>query len=434
MKTTWTLLGSSWGKRTSMLLVAAAAWACVAQADRENDAPPQGWWHERGPVVPHDSFPADCSLCHQGDDWTTLRPDFRFDHADETGLELLGAHKAAECLRCHNDRGPVDTFAARGCAGCHEDLHRGQLGKNCESCHDETDWRPSEQIALHDATRLPLVGAHAAAPCWRCHKGAQVGDFSHASVECLSCHQAALAQTTKPDHILQGFSLNCEDCHDSISWNNALFNHAGIFTGCIDCHLVDFNATTDPDHIQLGLSQNCEDCHDTISWDGALFSHDGIFSGCVDCHLSDYNATTDPDHAQQNFSLNCEDCHDTVDWDNAMFSHTGVFNGCIDCHQADYNTASNPNHLSAGISVECQDCHGTGSWMPANFIHDTAIAKNDHKSLDCSDCHLNPSNFMSFSCTNCHKKPKMDDEHDGEQGYIYLSSACFDCHPNGKKP
>jgi hypothetical protein len=24
----------------------------------------QGWQHARGPVVPHETFPRDCSLCH----------------------------------------------------------------------------------------------------------------------------------------------------------------------------------------------------------------------------------------------------------------------------------------------------------------------------------------------------------------------------------
>src|SRR5690349_16403372 len=37
------------------------------------------WWSGLGPVLPHDTFPADCALCHVGNDWQTLTADFRFD-------------------------------------------------------------------------------------------------------------------------------------------------------------------------------------------------------------------------------------------------------------------------------------------------------------------------------------------------------------------
>ncbi|MEK7413995.1 MAG: hypothetical protein AAB263_11830, partial [Planctomycetota bacterium] len=68
---------------------------------------PHGWWAEHGPVVPHDTFPADCSLCHEGTGWNSIRADFEYDHLARTGIPLEGAHEQAECLRCHNDRGPV---------------------------------------------------------------------------------------------------------------------------------------------------------------------------------------------------------------------------------------------------------------------------------------------------------------------------------------
>ena len=149
---------------------------------------PHEWQPERGPVVPHDSFPADCRLCHEGNGWNQIKADFSFDHEQETGVALLGAHRQAECLRCHNDRGPVETFAARGCRGCHVDPHRGKLGQTCEACHQETDWNPRAAIAEHASTRFPLVGAHAVTACWRCHPGAQVGNFEGLSPDCVSCH------------------------------------------------------------------------------------------------------------------------------------------------------------------------------------------------------------------------------------------------------
>ncbi len=38
-----------------------------------------------------------------------------------------------------------------------------------------------------------------------------------------------------------------------------------------------------------------------------------------------------------------------------------------------------------------------------------------------------------FSCINCHehRKSKMDDEHKNVPGYLYESTKCYQCHPNG---
>src|SRR5690606_30415845 len=46
------------------------------------------WWAGLGPVLPHASFPAECSLCHVGAGWNELRADFSFDHAERTGVPL----------------------------------------------------------------------------------------------------------------------------------------------------------------------------------------------------------------------------------------------------------------------------------------------------------------------------------------------------------
>ena len=178
------------------------------------------WWSGLGPVVPHDNFPADCRLCHVGSTWNVLTADFKFDHELQTGVPLRGAHAAAQCLRCHNDRGPVRMFAARGCAGCHDDVHVGELGKDCQRCHEERTWNPEGQIEMHNRTRFPLTGAHLGVSCHRCHPGAFVGRFYQADTKCLTCHYDDLAQTNNPNHFGLGWVDNCDRCHVSSSWNH----------------------------------------------------------------------------------------------------------------------------------------------------------------------------------------------------------------------
>lgn len=196
--------------------------ACVSQG--ADSASLRLWWAGFGPVLPHDTFPGDCSLCHEGGDWGSLRSDFTFDHEAETGLALHGAHADASCIRCHNDRGPASVFASRGCAGCHEDPHQANLGFDCARCHTESNWFPEHQYALHRQTRFPLVGVHATTSCYRCHPGAPVGRFTPTDTECITCHASDLARAINPNHAGLGWTDRCDRCHLPRTWNQAEIN------------------------------------------------------------------------------------------------------------------------------------------------------------------------------------------------------------------
>ena len=67
-------------KRT-LAIVAGLAFvimACVVQGPGQGEL--HRWWSGLGPVLPHAKFPADCSLCHVGQEWDTLTADFEFVH------------------------------------------------------------------------------------------------------------------------------------------------------------------------------------------------------------------------------------------------------------------------------------------------------------------------------------------------------------------
>ena len=388
------------------MALACAVLACVLPGG--SPGPVQTWWAARGPVVPHDSFPADCSLCHAGAGWNTIREDFHFDHGAQTGMALEGAHSSAQCLRCHNDRGPVTLYFLRGCGGCHEDVHRGQLGADCATCHNQANWRPDEQMAMHVRLGFPLIGAHAQTSCWSCHPDAQVGNFTRTPATCVECHQNDLAQALAPDHQAQGWTSSCERCHIPTSWAGAGFVHPWPLTGA--------HAAAD-----------CAACHA-----GGVYA--GTPTDCLACHLSDYQGAIDPDHVALGISTNCQQCHSTDTWEGALFDHAGIVNGCVACHLDDYQATTNPGHAAAGIPTTCEVCHTTSTWSGAAFFHATPIDRGDHGGLGCGDCHLTPSNFAAFSCTHCHEHEKsdMDDEHDRVGGYVYESSACFACHMDGR--
>lgn len=193
--------------------------SCVSRG--EPDPSVHRWWSGLGPVLSHDGFPGDCRLCHAGSDWNTLVADFQFDHAKETGVPLNGAHSAARCLLCHNDRGPVANFASQGCAGCHEDVHQGTLGRACDECHGESTWQPKSLVAQHVHSRLPLTGAHANVSCQRCHPGAFAAKFVPTDTECVTCHADDLAQANNPPHLGLGWVDRCNRCHIPTHWRQA---------------------------------------------------------------------------------------------------------------------------------------------------------------------------------------------------------------------
>jgi hypothetical protein len=372
----------------------------------------------------------DCSVCHVSGDWHTIKDDFEFDHEKETGVPLNGAHAQASCLMCHNDRGDAGTFAARGCAGCHEDIHRGAMGQNCSDCHNEQSWRPQDSIAQHNRTRFPLVGAHAAAACFTCHEGAQVGNFEGLDVSCETCHQDDLARALNPDHAALNLTSDCQRCHVPTTWNAAAFAHPPSFplvgghggigcatchgegpyvalpTDCASCHLDDYQQTTDPNHALAGFGTNCEDCHTIYGWGGAEFNHPWPLTGA---------------HA----SASCSDCHE-----GGVYS--GLSTDCASCHLQDYQQTTDPNHALAGFGTNCQTCHNTSSWEGATFNHSFPITSGPHAGISCATCHTNPSAPSEFNCITCHTEGQTGDDHSEVPAYVWSSPACYECHPNGR--
>lgn len=312
-------------------------------------------WNERkwGPLVPHTSFPGDCSICHVPERWDTLRDDFTFDHAQETGYPLEGAHTEAACLRCHNDRGPVQAYVARGCAGCHQDPHAFSLGMECTKCHDQYSWRPTGLIGEHARTRFPLIGVHAIADCESCHEGAAAGRFQGAPLQCVICHQDDLARAVTPDHAANGWISDCQRCHQADRWDDAVVQHSFFpLTG--------------------GHALDCSECHTTP----------GIFTGlsrdCFSCHEADYLAA--PNHTASGYSTDCAQCHSIFGWIPASIDHTFF-------------------PLQGNHNVSCSICHDSGSLTTF-----TCFNCHEHNQSDTDNDHDEVSGYTynSAACYNCH--------------------------------
>ncbi len=257
---------------------------------------------------------------------------------------------------------------------------------------------------------------------------------------CYSCHQADYNRAE--NHVSQNYPHECEMCHNTTTWDDATFNHsatsfpltgahqtvdcsschqsgfAGTPTQCESCHQTDFNNTTNPNHQAIGISTDCQTCHTTNpGWQPASFPIHNNFYELLGAHA--------------NIS-NCADCH------NGNYNSTP--NECYGCHADNYSNTTNPNHQAIGFGTDCQSCHTQNAWQPATFDHDAQyfpIYSGKHAGTwndDCSSCHTQPNNYSIFSCVTCHEHNQLDtdDHHQGVQGYIYESNACYACHPTGE--
>jgi hypothetical protein len=187
---------------------------------------------------------------------------------------------------------------------------------------------------------------------------------------------------------------------------------------CGSCHKKEYDAAVSVNHKNAGFSLDCAECHSIAasSWQGSF----------------DHNKTQFPIRGAHE-AVACNTCHI-----NNRFRGTPI--QCFACHQKEYNATSDPAHYAAGFSTDCAICHRALTWKPAAlFPHNRfPIASGNRHSpgvwSSCSDCHTVKMNYTQFECINCHahSKSRMDSEHRGKNGYVYSSSNCYRCHPQGQ--
>ncbi|GAC1507057.1 MAG: hypothetical protein NVS1B6_14780 [Steroidobacteraceae bacterium] len=148
-----------------------------------------------------------CDACHGEQSWRT---DMLFDH-DLTDYPLLGLHRVVSCAQCHATL--AFNRAPTVCVDCHnrDDVHKGGLGKKCESCHSTNGW-PLWVFDHAKETHFALLGAHAKLQCADCHH--EPPGSVKTSALCGSCHH-------KDDRHLGEYGAQCDRCHTVYSWKGA---------------------------------------------------------------------------------------------------------------------------------------------------------------------------------------------------------------------
>jgi hypothetical protein len=371
-----------------------------------------------------------CQSCHpdhRGRDFFLINfggPLKGFDHK-KTGWALRGHHAQTSCESCHAKRQLVDVSVvrmldaqpgrttylglAKRCDSCHFDEHRGQLGKDCQSCHGEQalSWARGYTSFDHTKTDFPLRGKHKPVACTDCH--AKVED------------RASLKQMFPPPRDVSFLQMKpvahgtCENCHRD--------PHKGSFgPNCAACHTEEgwgvilsgrnlgpsFHDNTRFPLRGAHATVNCKSCHGPFSQRQPAVFRGLPFAKCADCHQDA--------HVGQLAALpsrpaaDCAACHDVNGFAPPRFE--------LEAH------AKTSFPLEGGHAVAaCRDCHPVDKSL-ASRVPDTVRAKlsKQHRPVTLSLAVLRPK-IAAEQCSRCHQDP-----HQGQFAAEIQKNDCGDCH------
>jgi hypothetical protein len=251
---------------------------------------------------------------------------------------------------------------------CHADVHQGELGTNCATCHSPSTFHLT--TFTHPRFAAFFTGAHGTVLCAKCHTpaaprpaagGARTipARYKNIPTTCATCHQ---------DTHLGQFGSNCESCHSlaagkftvtSFSHETTSFPLTGRHgtVACAQCHKREtgtFPAGQGTAMRFKGVQPRCQACHSDV--------HLGQFTAaCETCHttaafkMPGYKHRTNPERgffAGRHARLACTACHEPRN--GAFPGGTGtavlyrVDPACTTCH-TDIHRGS--------LGTNCIECH-----------------------------------------------------------------------------
>ncbi|MFQ5603738.1 MAG: hypothetical protein ACE5HS_10760 [bacterium] len=372
---------------------------------------------------------------------------------------FTGTHQDTwqECSECHVN---PETFNVVSCIDCHDhepvktnSKHTGMAGYayetvSCLFCHPSGE---KGDFHEHDNLFFPIfAGAHASEwqECAVCHNNPN----DRKTFTCLECHEHRQTEMDAKHNGMPGYAYQSSECyfchpnsdkgqfsdHDNLFFPIFAGVHAGEWNECAECHTnptnrKEFTCLECHEHRQTEMdakhngmpgyayqSSECYFCHPN-SDKGQFSDHDNLFFPIfAGVHAGEWNE--------------CAECH-TNPTNRKEFT-------CLECHghrqtEMDTKHAGIPGY--AYQSADCFFCHPDGQKTEFRD-HDAQffpIFAGVHAGEweACATCHVNPTNRKDFTCLECHdhSRSSMDAKHAGIQGYVYQSTDCFFCHPDGKK-
>jgi hypothetical protein len=253
-------------------------------------------------------------------------------HIPTAGIACEGCHSPTVFTSFAGTAMNHTPVAAMACDACHEtgmswfgvkiqDRPRGHhTGQDCKGCHGTSNWSSANGKAPPPTVSI-MQSARAA----------------HASggSRCAGCHNGLSAAGKGSRHIQS--NDRCDNCHTTIAWLPARFEHQGVAQACSSCHNSVEAVGMPASHVHTSLA--CSSCHSTFAWLPAIFSHAGVTGACQACHNGAGASGKSTVHMIT--ALDCASCHDTNTWGSVRYRHTGpAYQGpavatgnCRACHK-----------------------------------------------------------------------------------------------------
>ncbi len=379
-----------------------------------------------------------CEQCHTVQGWNIAVQQVK-DHQNR--FPLFGAHAAVPCEECHKQAATGQFLGlSTACDSCHlkdwqsttNPPHASSgpafASGNCQGCHKFDSWLGA--TFDHSTTGFLLTNGHANVPCSSCHINNNY-NLQIAPTDCgnSQCHLTTWQQTNNPVHSSAGTAFaaaNCSQCHNTVSWTDATFNHsttgfpltnghasvpctschinnnynlqiAPTDCGNSQCHLTTWQQTNNPVHSTSGPAfgvANCSNCHTTKGWDAASFDHSVTGFALTGTHATTPCAQC---HVNNNYSLSSADC--------------------MSCHASSWNSTQTiggnvPNHVASNFpqtAAACATCHPITTWADGKFDHSATgfPLTNSHqlapagKVTACTNCHIGGNYTLNIQPTDC---------------------------------
>jgi hypothetical protein len=392
-------------------------------------------------------FPTDCTGCHK-----PSAPTWQGATFVHSTFPLAGVHTTQPCAACHVNN--VFKGTPRDCYSCHKTIYQGSknpphaaagFATTCDSCHKFSDatWL---QATFNHAT-FPLAGVHLTQPCTACHVN---NVFKGTPRDCYSCHKTIYQGSKNPPHAAAGFATTCDSCHKftDATWLLATFSHTTFplvgphaTTACTVCHNPPYAPSANN---YTAVPTTCYGCHQRdVTGATTPVNHTGLPTTCDSCHKNTdatwllataFNHSTYFALAGAHTTAPCSQCHNPPYAPSANNFISVPTSPCSACHLKDYNTATTPvNHIAAAFPTTCDTCHkfSDPTWLQGVFNH-TYFPLTSNHNVACNRCHTTANVYTVFNCTVCHTAATTNSHHSGVKAYVWLSTACYSCHPNGR--
>jgi hypothetical protein len=178
---------------------------------------------------------------------------------------------------------------------------------------------------------------------------------------CITCHNGTTATGKTTNHIQS--ANTCGDCHTTLAWTPARFDHASITGSCSSCHNGTSATGKGTGHFVTSL--DCVECHSTTRWTPSTFTHtSGNYptghrpvSPCSACHIGNAQANA---------------------WKTAAYRPD-----CAGCHANDFDAGAHPKVETPRINYtvsELRDCTGACHTYTDNTLTTIRTSRTAHHS------------------------------------------------------